>query len=82
MKEKSKKIMAGLGIGLALASGGMLTGCTETPVTDAQVDKVFATLEDANQFMKDTKELIDNQNNELADIPSSPESIVMFVFSI
>ena len=63
MKDKTKKILAGLGIGLTLAGGGlMMTGCTETPVTDAQVEKVFEALNNANQFMEDTKELIENQN--------------------
>ena len=69
MKDKTKKVMAGLGIGLTLAgSVMMMTGCTETPVTDAQVDKVFTALYNANKFMEETKDILNKQNEEIGNI--------------
>jgi len=78
MKEKTKKIMAGLGIGLALVGGGFtMTGCTETPVTDDQVDKVFTALDNANKFMEDVISNLTNQNQVLVDQNEKLENIIV-----
>ena len=68
MKNRTKKIIAGVGMGLTLAGGGMMmTGCTETPVTDAQVDRVFEALDNANQFIEDTIAKFTEQNTALVE---------------
>jgi len=76
MKDKTKKIMAGVGIGLALAGSGMLmTGCTDIPVTQDQVNKVFESLDNANNFMSETTDIISNQNEKLDNLSNYLEDL-------
>lgn len=60
MKEKTKKIIAGLGIGLAISGAGLLTGCTDINLTQEQTDKILTVVDNADTFMKDVME-----NNQL-----------------
>ena len=70
MKEKSKKIMAGLGIGLALASGGMLTGCSMSDEQQAALDSV---IDKTDQIV----ELLDKQSKTL----SQAEALRLYEFA-
>ena len=64
--NKSKKIMAGVGIGLALCAGaGMLTGCTDINLSQSQVDKIVTVVDNSDQFMKDSMDLLNKQNKKL-----------------
>lgn len=70
MKEKSKKIMAGLGIGLALASGGMLTGCS---MSDEQQAALNSVIDKTDQIV----ELLDKQSKTL----SQAEALRLYEFA-
>ena len=67
MKNKSKKILAGLGIGLALTSATMLTGCT-SDITFNQKDLDNA-IENVNSYLTNKQnndsEYVRNTLNEL-----------------
>lgn len=67
MKNKSKKILAGLGIGLALTSATMLTGCT-SDITFNQKDLDNA-IENVNSYLTNKQnndsEYVRNNLNEL-----------------
>lgn len=66
MKEKTKKIMAGLGIGLALATGGtLMTGCSDV-MTKEQMDKVLTVVDNSDKFMNETLDLL-QENNKILD---------------
>ena len=66
MKEKTKKIMAGLGIGLALATGGtLITGCSDV-LTKEQMDKVLTVVDNSDKFMNETLDLL-QENNKILD---------------
>lgn len=66
MKEKTKKIMAGLGIGLALATGGtLITGCSDV-MTKEQMDKVLTVVDNSEKFMNETLDLL-QENNKILD---------------
>lgn len=65
MKEKSKNILKGLGVG-ALACFGMLTftGCS-VDLTKDQIDKLIYTVESSDKFMQDALDLLEKENAKL-----------------
>ena len=59
MKEKTKKILAGIGIGLTLGTAGtFMTGCSD--VADTDMTKIMEVLDNADKFMADISSDIDN----------------------
>lgn len=65
MKEKTKKMIAGLGIGLALSGAGLLTGCTDVKLTQEQTDKILTVVDNSDKFMNDTMDLLNKSNKKL-----------------
>lgn len=73
MKDKTKKIIAGIGLGAVLATGGIfMTGCT---MTEGDTAKMMGIAENADQFMTDLKEDMDNLNTNLDELQSSVEDL-------
>ena len=65
MKEKTKNILKGVGVG-ALACFGLfaMTGCS-IDLSQEQVDKIMYTVDNSDKFMQDTLDLLEKQNNQL-----------------
>lgn len=65
MEEKNKTILKTLGVG-AVATLGLFTmaGCS-VKLTDEQIEKVMYTVDNSDQFMKDTLNLLEKQNAQL-----------------
>jgi len=58
MKEKTKKILAGIGVGLTLGTAGaFMTGCSD--VTDTDMTRMMEVLDNADKFMADISSDID-----------------------
>ncbi len=66
MKEKTKNVLKGLGVG-ALACCGMfaLTGCS-VELSQSQVDKVMQVVDQSDKFMDGTLDLLEKQNAKLS----------------
>lgn len=78
MKEKTKKIMAGVGIGLALAGSGMLmTGCTNV-LSQTQMDKIMTVVDNSDKFMEETLDLL-QENNRILD---SKQAMKLYEYSM
>ena len=70
MKDKTKKIIAGIGISAILATGGLcMTGCTELSETDTT--KVMGVIDNADTFMSDIKKDMDDLNANLDELQGS-----------
>ena len=66
MKNKTKKIIASVGVGLALGCGSiMVTGCSDLELTQTQVDRIFEVVDNSDKFMKDYMEMQGENNNKL-----------------
>lgn len=62
MKGKTKRIVAGLGLGAMLGSGAILaTGCTDMNLTQDQTDKILQTIENADDFMNEGKKYFNKE---------------------
>lgn len=62
MKNKTKKILAGVGLGLV--GMGCLTGCS-VDLTDAQRDKIMTVVDNSDAFMDESLELLKESNDKL-----------------
>lgn len=66
MKENTKKIIAGLGLGLTIGAGAIaMTGCSNIELSQSQVDKILEVVENSDKFMKDSLEMQAEMNNKL-----------------
>lgn len=73
--NKSKKIMAGVGIGLALCAGtGMLTGCSDMNLTDSQQEKLASVIDNSGKLMED----YENDMKDIKDRLSEQSKQLMF----
>lgn len=73
MKDKTKKIIAGIGLGAVLATSGMfMTGCS---MNEADTAKMMGIAENADQFMADLKEDMDNLNTNIDQIQASLDDL-------
>ena len=78
MKEKTKKIMAGLGIGLALMGGAFtMTGCTNM-LTQDQINKILTVVDNSDKFMEESLDLLE-ENNKILD---SSQALKFYEYSI
>ena len=59
MKNKTKKILAGVALGCVGAL--TLTGCTGMDISQEQMDKVFTVIDNADNFMANTSENLDEK---------------------
>lgn len=62
MKQKTKRLLAGLGIGLALGSSAMLTGCSSN--LDIKQGDLDRTITNTNDFMQNGDEYLDSLRNK------------------
>ena len=62
MKNKTKKILAGVGLGIV--GVGCLTGCS-AELTDTQKDKIMSVVENSDTFMNESLELLKESNQKL-----------------
>lgn len=66
MKSNSKKIIAGVGMGLMLGTGAMFaTGCSQVPITQEQLDKIMTVVDNSDVFMSESLDLLKESNNKL-----------------
>ncbi len=66
MENKTKKIIAGVGMGLMLASGSLLaTGCTDINLSQAQTDKILQVVDNCDNFMENTMNILEEQNKQI-----------------
>ena len=69
MKNKTKKILAGLGIGVL--GMGCLTGCTNLGFSAEQVEKVESIIESGDAFMKDCLDIMDEMKESNSSFQNS-----------
>ncbi len=65
MKNKTKKLLAGLGLAAVFGVGGLgLTGCS-VELSEEQVEKVMTVVDRSDVFMDETIDLLESSNSEL-----------------
>ena len=71
MKDKTKKILAALGIGLTLGTSAFtMSGCS-VELSESQSEHIDELIENANEFMSETTETLDEHNTHLSEIAES-----------
>ena len=64
--KKSRKIFAGIAMGMMLAGGTMLTtGCTDINLTQDQTNKILQVVDNCDDFMNKTMNILEEQNNTI-----------------
>ena len=65
IKDKLKKVIVGMGVGCAiLSSGFIITGCS-VDLTDEQKNKILTVVNNSDNFMKETIDLLQNANAKI-----------------
>lgn len=64
--KKSRKIFAGIAMGMMLAGGTILTtGCTDINLTQDQTNKILQVVDNCDDFMNKTMNILEEQNNTI-----------------
>lgn len=75
MKDKMKKIIAGVGIGVMLGSGAALTGCSVMGISDEDTAKMWDIIEEVREDIGSVEDKVNKMESTLSDVDESLEYI-------